>query len=389
MNFNSKKTTFVALSLVAGALQAGCWLKDDCASRGTCAPSVNGGGSAGETTTGTSSIGGKASGGSGNSGTGGSTGTVANGGTSPVAGGTSATATTTAPCNGTCSGSTPICNAATNACVECAGNGNCKDSAKPICDTSANKCVGCLQGTDCKDVAKPVCNSASQSCVACAANSDCKDAAASRCDLATNSCVPCAIDGDCSQVSGKSVCNLGTCVQCTASNEQSCNANKNSCNPKTFGCTGTPKGSIDTCHACVADHDCIGGNLDSPTVRCVPLTFGTSATSRGGYCLQRRSVQPCVRPFAVLLNSVSLSGAIAEDYCGISQLTTTCEAVIDMKTSKLCNGDPLNCGIGFDALCKPSLSTGEYVCTIPCGSADQCLSDGARTLCQGSPSYCQ
>jgi hypothetical protein len=205
--------------------------------------------------------------------------------------------------------------------------------------------------------------------------------------LTTNSCVSCLLDADCKDIAGKGVCSSGTCVQCTPTNEKACNNDLNSCNPKTKECTTTAKGSVDVCKACLADSECVGGNLAAPISRCVPMTFGPTAVAHGNYCLQRRASQACAPPLAVLVSAVSASGTPAEDYCGLSQSTTTCEAVLDMKASKVCpTGDDDQCGMGLGGVCKLSSSTSDYRCTIPCSETVQCTS--VRT-CSGTPSYCQ
>ena len=353
MTQNQFWTLSFGVAILTGYV-AGCANSaEQCEKIGTCKPEGVGG-----TSSETGGVGGKSS-------TGGSSGTQ-KGGTAGIASASSggkAGASTTAPCNGACTGT------------------------KPICDTDKNECVECTKKEDCTaDATKSVCNTTKGACVACNENNDCKDAAASRCDTSTNTCSACSVDDDCKQIDGKGVCSVGVCVQCTVTNEKACSNDANSCNPKTNTCTGTAKGSVDNCRACLADSECIGGNVESPTVRCVPMTFGTSATPRGGYCLQRRAAQVCARPFAVLMKAVSLSGAAEEDYCGVSQATTTCEAVLDMKASKACNDDNFQCGIGYDALCKQALSTGAYTCTIPCSESIQCTE---LRSCSGSPSFCQ
>jgi hypothetical protein len=73
----------------------------------------------------------------------------------------------------------------------------------------------------------------------------------------------------------------------------------------------------------------------------------------------------------VLENATSVSGAVAENYCGINVEVTTCDAVVDMIASKNCVIDA-DCGSGKGGLCKENVSTGDYRCTIPCSKAEQC-----------------
>ena len=260
-----------------------------------------------------------------------------------------------------------------------------KPSAKPVCDPDQNACVACLKSTDCKDTAKLVCDTSTNSCVACLANSDCPSATASRCDTTTNACAACQNDSDCTQISGKNACSNGTCVQCTAAKETACGAY--SCNPATNACTTTNRGSLDYCGACLADSECIGGDIATPTARCVPMTF--NGTTHGNYCLQA-AIVGCTSPYKVNLNSVSVSGAAATDYCGINQTATTCEAVVDMIASKSCTVDS-SCGNGQGGLCKNFAVSGaptDLRCTIPCDSAAQCLGSAPGNTCTSTVPYC-
>jgi hypothetical protein len=369
---------------LAALLHCGCNRRaDDCNWNSSCAP--NGGAPS-------NSEGGASGGGSSNQ-----------GGTSNSDKG----GTTSGPCNDACSGSTPVCDEATDKCVACGANADCNDEAKPVCDTSTNKCVaclantdckdssksvcdtdknvcvGCLASSDCKDTSKPVCNTATNSCVACLANSDCTTATASRCDTTTNTCTACSTDSDCSQIPGKGVCDAGTCVQCTATKETACGTY--SCNPATSACTTTTRDSVDYCKACVADSECIGGNVAMPIARCVPMNF--NGTTHGNYCLQRvvsAGASGCNAPYTIAISAQSLSGAAAESYCGINQSATTCEAVIDMIASKTCSVDT-DCGNEQGGLCK-TVGTKPNRCTIPCSVTDDCPS--SINLCTGAVPYC-
>ena len=318
-------------------------------------------------------------------GNGGTSGNASNGGTTKggsTKGGSSSTSK--APCNGECSRNTPVCDESTNQCVGCLANKDCKTSAKPVCDPDQNACVACLKSTDCKDTAKPVCDTSTNACVACLANTDCPSATASRCDTTTNACAACQNDSDCTQISGKNACSNGTCVQCTAAKETACGAY--SCNPATNACTTTNRGSLDYCGACLADSECIGGDIATPTARCVPMTF--NGTAHGNYCLQVATVLNCTAPYKVNIDATSLSG-VADTYCGINQTATTCEAVVDMIASKSCTVDS-NCGNGQGGLCKnfSLTSTPDLRCTIPCDSAAQCLGSAPGNTCTSTVPYC-
>jgi len=407
MNITKRTLVHMVPAFIAANFLGGCWLKgNDCTNSGTCAPSENGGGATGGNTATTTSTKGGASGSSGTTPVTG--GTVGTGATSTVAGGSSAIATTAAPCNDNCSGSTPICKAATNACVECAGNGDCKDAGKPICDTSANKCVGCIQGTDCKDAAKPVCNSASQSCVACAANSDCKDAAASRCDVSTNTCTPCAIDSDCTQISGKNVCLVGStgqanqCVQCTGKKYAACGQSSDGkalvCDSLAHQCTSDKKAqSADLCQPCVSDAQCRAGQA------CAVQTF--KGATVGFFCFWKQgdptsgAPADCTveanRPFVnAITNTVTIDGDTTT-LCTLRSNTSTCIAVPKYGTNCASSGTPSNneCGFAFgiDSKCTPYGST-QYRCTTACLSPDDCAGSGTGSTItcaqDGSQKFC-
>ena len=324
-------------------------------------------------------------------GNGGTSGNASNGGTTKggsTKGGSSSTSK--APCNGECSRNTPVCDESTNQCVGCLANKDCKTSAKPVCDPDQNACVACLKSTDCKDTAKPVCDTSTNACVACLANTDCPSATASRCDTTTNACAACQNDSDCTQISGKNACSNGTCVQCTVSNESACSGN--SCNPKTSECTATLRGSRKTCQSCMADSECgtNEGSVDT-NIRCIPMTFNGAAHGTGGYCLQKASIG-CTNPYKVNINAPSFSGVAVDDYCGINQNVTTCEALLDLFNSKACLLES-DCGSGQGGLCKNFAAASappDLRCTIPCSSDANCLASAPGSSCSGTTGgYCK
>jgi hypothetical protein len=374
-------TSAVVLGLTLMALS--CSSSTDCDSSSTCAPS---GGSAG--TGGSGGV--SPSGGQGGTTTAGSS----SGGTSAGAAGAAdeagaAGAAGAAPCDGKCTGTTPVCNATTNACVECVDKSQCADP-KPSCDATTNTCVECTGNTDCPNAAAPLCDPTREQCVACLQQSDCKDATASMCNA--GACMPCSVDADCSGISGKGVCNAGTCVECSPTKEAACSGK--SCDPKLLSCTMTSVGTVDSCQPCVADSECIGGNQADPDARCVPMMF-MGVARPGGFCL-RRFAKTCSAPyFKTPTDLASLSGAAAEAYCGIDQDSTRCEAVLDLVNSAACpDGKDTSCGCsrgssgactsdGAGGLCKTVLGSAN-ICTIPCAVAAQCK---APLTC-GGVSYC-
>jgi hypothetical protein len=105
------------------------------------------------------------------------------------------------------------------------------------------------------------------------------------------------------------------------------------------------------------------------------MTFNGAPHGTGGYCLQRASVG-CTSPYRVNINTVSLSGAGVDDYCGINQAATTCEALLDLFNGKACTTDP-ECGAASGGLCKnlaAPTAPPDLRCTIPCGTDAQCPS---------------
>jgi hypothetical protein len=114
------------------------------------------------------------------------------------------------------------------------------------------------------------------------------------------------------------------------------------------------------------------------------MTF--NGTTQGNYCLQRvasAGASGCAAPYSVAIASVSTSAAPSENYCGINQTSTTCEAVVDMIASKTCSVDT-DCGNGQGGLCK-TVGTNPNRCTIPCSESTECT--GIRT-CTGAVPYC-
>jgi hypothetical protein len=275
----------------------------------------------------------------------------------------------TEPCDGACQGATPVCKASTNECVECTEEQtDACTGLTPLCDTETNSCVECLM------------------------QSNCAEPTASRCD--GGACLPCSDNAHCTNISGRGVCSSGVCVQCTAADEAACGAN--SCNPMTKQCTSTPRGTVGTCRPCVADSECTGGNQADPDARCVQMEFMGSLRP-GGFCL-RRAAKTCARPYMIAISAPSLSGALAENYCGIDQENVRCEAVLDLINSRSCpGGADISCGCARDqdgfcteggqgGLCRDFTLVNDQ-CTYQCGINNDC--PVGRT-CLGSPiAYCQ
>src|SRR5690606_25812214 len=210
-----------------------------------------------------------------------------------------------------------------------------------------------------------VCHPGTGRCVACLDDGDCATASAPRCD--GGECKPCASDAHCAGVTGKPLCDTatGACVECTAADESACG--DKSCDPATHRCTDTERGSRARCQSCVADSEC------QEDYRCVPMEFRGEARE-GGYCL-KIAATGCSKPLTVPTPArVSLSGAAAAVYCGVSEGRTTCEAVLDLFANRPCpGGTDEECGVAGldDARCE----TVNFVanrCTYACSLTSQC-----------------
>lgn len=267
-----------------------------------------------------------------------------------------------------CGGQTPACRA-NGECVPCLTDRDCANRGG-ICDEQTFACVECLHDGHCDDPARPVCDAERYACVTCVSDAECTDAAASRCDAAAHTCKACASHADCAHLPGLPACSNGGCVQCTQQTEDDCAGQV--CDPSTLTCTTRDRASASVCEPCEYDSDCPTGDLPlaQREYRCVPMHFAGAA--HGNYCLKIFATG-CTRPYATRLDDVaSTSGAAEDDYCGIDQTVTTCEAVRAVGTS--CTG-------GIDAECgAPALDDGlcrtvagiANTCTLPCGSALDC-----------------
>jgi len=247
------------------------------------------------------------------------------------------------PC-GVCEGTSPVCDAASGACVECTAE-----------DEGA-----CEAGESCF----------SNACAQCGDDDDCTDASAARCE--GGQCVGCDDDAQCASVAGGlGVCASGRCVQCTAMDRSACGPNV--CDATTNRCTTRPQSSADLCQDCVADAECQPGQL------CVPMDF--DATAVGRFCLWRQDAAmppgpggSCtnVRPYVDAVAAESVDGATAT-VCSLA--LTTCPALQQFRmqscTTPVVSDD--ECGVAGldDGLCRMA-SALTNLCTVPCGSDNDC-----------------
>ena len=256
------------------------------------------------------------------------------------------------PC-GSCPASAPVCDVAASppACVQCtASDASACTGMTPMCDPTMNTCVACLEHGDCTDPTR----------------AQCLDGA----------CVPCDAAAQCAGRANAELCAAdGACVECTLDDESACG--ENSCDPAARACTGTRRGSLVTCEACVADSECMADH------RCIPMDFDGDHV--GDFCMRVHGGTDCVRPFTSLLTDrASLSGAPAETYCGIDEGTVSCAAVRALQLSHGCAGGVSEC-MAPGALCRGVGGTSNQ-CTYACGTNNECPPSGPASTCRGG--YC-
>jgi hypothetical protein len=273
------------------------------------------------------------------------------------------------------------CLAATGQCVGCLDASHCAGKASAsFCDPATNACTGCREGVDadCNNVpGLNVCQG--RACVQCAgARRDACGEAAPACS-ASFSCEACKADSDCQRF-GK-VCDEGkrACVACTIDSEAA-QCGNNSCNPATQACTGTDRGSVDLCGRCLADSECKADH------RCISMNF--QGASRGGFCMKRASNGGCSPPFgAAPIKRASLSGAAAEDYCGIAEAVTSCEAVLALLADRTCPaGQASQCG-AEGAVCGNVNHLTPPRCTYVCETSIDCPANSPCPM-SGTDKYC-
>jgi len=275
-------TLFVIIGVMPSALGSCAEVIEGCSYTGTCPTGGNLGAGGTSASGGTPSAGGA--------------GGDASGGTSVTAGApTDGGAGGSAPCDGTCTGLTPVCDVESMTCVGCVAHTDCADPT-PVCDPTAHTCVGCLAKTDCKAPTPvcdagtntcvgciapsdcggqtPFCDAVTQTCVACLGPTDCTDPAAAQCSP-THTCKPCTNSTQCANIADKPICSIGTCVQC---------AKQSDCtDPAASQCDMTKH----TCTACATDAHCsnIAGKgvcLSGACVQCTaakPAACGTDAAT--------------------------------------------------------------------------------------------------------------
>lgn len=267
----------------------------------------------------------------------------------------------TGPCGRTCADPTPFCDAANQQCVACFEDTDCSTG---YCSPT-NECVECYEDGHC--AAGQVCKTDPGVCVACLNDEQCEAPGQAQCD-ANNECVACDDDSQCVGVEGADFCVDGACVECTADDNSACGNGNEACDVRTNECTGVALGSVGTCGKCRADSEC------GQDHRCVPMFFDGQRLP-DGYCLKTLSSN-CERPYTGIIERESLSGAASEQYCGVDEDVTSCEAVLQLIDDVTCSGGTdEECGLAgeADARCETVLGLTNR-CTYSCSADAKCPS---------------
>lgn len=228
-----------------------------------------------------------------------------------------------------------------NVCVACAGGAG-RDAqctgAGLLCDATSNACVECLGKGDC-DATAPVC-SALNACAGCSASSDCGDYPDTpACDASgSGSCVECVPSVDEAKCGDTTYCSpLLTCEECVT--DEHCDAAAPVCSDD-FDC-----GGCSTAADCDSYPDTPACNVDGggACVECVPGSDAAKCAAAGEVCLTGGTV--CVE-----CNTDSDCGSPAAAKC--NPTTNQCEP---------CDADPQCGGI-----------TGTEACNVDSGQCVQC-----------------
>lgn len=262
-----------------------------------------------------------------------------------------------------------VCTAA-GACVECtAADRRACVGNKSVCGPS-NVCVQCTESekTACA-TPMPACDPQTHLCVACNMDPECAET--TPVCTAQHTCEKCSQDAHCKRF-GK-VCDeaAGSCVACTIDSE-ALQCGNNSCNPATKQCTLTPRASVAQCQACVADSECETNH------RCLEMFFGTGAArmSLSGRCMKRSSTG-CALPYGgAPISRQSLSGAPAENYCGISEARTSCEAIRKLQQGAGCSAGNDSACAAPGALCR-TVNSISNICSYACENNLECPMNAA------------
>lgn len=264
------------------------------------------------------------------------------------------------PCDNACSGQTPVCDVATDTCVECLNNNDC---GSDVCDTTTKACVECLGDQDCTDgVCLTQANTEDNACVECKGNGECLTAEASLCSAA-NECSACAADADCSHLTNLGQCVSGTCRECTTETEDA-DCGGNVCDPTTYTCTNIQIGNTGDLGSCISDTQCANG-------LCIALNYMGAA--HGNYCMPMAGGPgSCTQPFgAGISNRTSVNGT-SGSVCMIRETLTTPEAIELFAIADCDVGDPSAACPEPGQICAQIDDGGTTKCTHRCGTLEDC-----------------
>ncbi|HEY3452794.1 MAG TPA: hypothetical protein VGK67_41000 [Myxococcales bacterium] len=307
----------------------------------------------------------------------------------------------------TCSGPTPLCDAASGTCAACLADADCASSAVgKICRYGT--CVGCASNSDCA-APKPLCNTGQWQCIACT-QSTCGSQVCNADGTCSASCNGCLQNGICYPVDashcgpvggacvgactgGTSICSGGACVACVTNAE----------------CAGSAVGKIcryGTCVGCASNSDCSGTKplCNSGQWQCIACTGSAScggqvcnangscsATCNG--CLQNGICYP------VDASHCGPVGGACVGACGSAAPVCSGGACVQCVTNAECAGSAVGniCRYGVCVGCasnsdcavpKPLCNSGQWQCIACTGSAScggqVCNSNGSCSAsCNG------
>ena len=331
--------------------------------------------SGGTSTTGSSGAAGEGGGGSGGI-TGGSGGT---GGSEPV------------PCDGACDGAKPVCDPATDTCVECLDSTPHCGVPRPVCEPDSHECVECVENGDCDtgvcDPETHVCVECLENenceaptllcsdqhfCVECLETNDCAESTASWCD--DNTCAPCQTNDQCAHLPNSPVCDVGSgeCVECTGTDYASCGVNEDDeplvCDSLTRTCTDQVEHGGGTCQPCISDTHCPLGQL------CVMQVFDDLEV--GYFCFWHEgdtdngapeTCSSASRPYVEQVPNVTSIDQQVANICGLRSSTCVARNQFSTKDCGTIVPDDSLCGVAppEDAVCAAFGAT-EHFCTMTC-----------------------
>jgi hypothetical protein len=292
-------------------------------------------------------------------------------------------------------------------CKECQDHGDCTGLEHPQC-TSDGVCIACTEGGDaCAEHGMlAICDTRAANttltegqCVQCLSHTDCENPTP-QCNDAGR-CVPCTDNDDAcvGRDDGNGIsllkCNThldrtttGQCVECIGDSLTSPSSNvcgDKSCLLDEGRCSETDVDSVAPCGACATDTEC--NNTD---LKCVVHSLPNDSNV-GSYCFYDKATQnnACssgLKPYTTEKPGPSVDGYVAT-YCVPS---TSCEAYRDALISKTCTQDQ-DCGLGTPSTDGVNCTGATPHCTYTCNLDNQCPGSG-QTDCSGTPEvagYCQ